>query len=118
MHFLTKPVQYAYSEDSNMTYVDAAIYANGILILNAINAIAVNRFITLGWVNGMKVRIAVCSLIYRKVTSNISLNGMCFPLQAVQFGISHPIFNIAGTSIITNRIKQHRTRKSCQFIIE
>lgn len=51
-----------------MDYVDAFIYANGILVLTAINAIVVNHFIAMGWCNGMKVRVAVCSVIYRKVT--------------------------------------------------
>lgn len=47
--------------------MDALIFGNGIVLLNAINAITANYFNTLGWVNGMKVRIAMSSLIYRKV---------------------------------------------------
>lgn len=56
------------SEDSTMKYEDALLYASGILILNAINTILVNQFFILGFHNGMKVRVAVCSLIYRKVS--------------------------------------------------
>lgn len=57
-----------YSEDSKMTYDEALWYASGIVILNAINAILVNQFFMIGFHNGMKVRVAVCSVIYRKVS--------------------------------------------------
>lgn len=52
-----------------MNYVDAFIYANGIILLNAVNAIAANKYVATGYVNGVKVRIAVCSMIYRKVNT-------------------------------------------------
>lgn len=56
-----------YSEDSTMKYDDALMYACGIVILNAFNTILVNQFVMIAFHNGMKVRVAVCSLIYRKV---------------------------------------------------
>lgn len=52
-----------------MTYVDAVIYANGIILLNAVNAIAANKYVAIAYVNGLKVRTAVCSMIYRKVNT-------------------------------------------------
>lgn len=56
------------SKDSTMAYQDAMIYATGIIGLNAINTLLVNQFFIIGFHNGMKVRVAVCSLIYRKVS--------------------------------------------------
>lgn len=57
------------SENSDMTYTDAFIYANGIVLLNAINGFVLSQYSSFGYNNGTKVRIAVCSMIYRKVTS-------------------------------------------------
>ncbi|XP_055306698.1 ATP-binding cassette sub-family C member 4-like [Sitodiplosis mosellana] len=55
-----------FRKDSTMTYEDALMYACGIVILNALNTILVNQFVMIAFHNGMKVRVAVCSLIYRK----------------------------------------------------
>lgn len=65
-----------------MDYTDAFIYANAIVILTAINAIVVNHFIAIGWCHGMKVRVAVCSLIYRKVNPpfyKYDTSSICLP---------------------------------------
>lgn len=56
------------SEGSTMKYEEAIIYASGIVILTAINAILVSQFYGTSFHNGMKVRVAVCSLVYRKVS--------------------------------------------------
>lgn len=50
-----------------MTYQDAVIYASAMLILNAISTLLINQIFYYGFHNGMKVRVAVCSIIYRKV---------------------------------------------------
>lgn len=61
------------SEGSTMKYEEAIIYASGIVILTAINAILVSQFYSTSFHNGMKVRVAVCSLVYRKVSHPRSL---------------------------------------------
>lgn len=49
-----------------MPHEEALGYASGIVILNGVSAIVINQFFIGGFQNGMKVRVAVCSIIYRK----------------------------------------------------
>lgn len=53
-------------KDTEITYNDAFLYASGIVGLNALNALLLNHIYHLAFHNGMKVRVAVCSVIYRK----------------------------------------------------
>lgn len=61
-------MKHIYSKDSNMTHQEALGYAGGIVGLNALSALVINQFFIGGFHNGMKVRVAVCSIIYRKVS--------------------------------------------------
>lgn len=56
-----------FRKDSNIDHASALNYATGIVLLSAINIIANNQASIIGYHNGMKVRIAVSSIIYRKV---------------------------------------------------
>lgn len=50
-----------------MTYDDALWYAGAMVTLAALNGIVINHYFMGGFHNGMKVRVAVCNLIYKKV---------------------------------------------------
>lgn len=41
-------------------------YAGALIFLNALSALSINQYILASFQNGMKVRIAVCSTVYRK----------------------------------------------------
>lgn len=49
-----------------MTYQNALGYAMAIVMLSALSLISFNRYVYGGYHAGMKIRVAVCSLIYRK----------------------------------------------------
>lgn len=53
---------------STTTYRNALIYASGIVVMNGIYAVISNHIMFRSLHYGMKIRVAVCSLIYRKVT--------------------------------------------------
>ncbi|CRK98089.1 CLUMA_CG011457, isoform A [Clunio marinus] len=55
-----------FSPDSQTTRDEAFIYAGILVALSAISAITINQFLLSSFTNGMKVRLATCSLIYRK----------------------------------------------------
>lgn len=51
-----------------MSYESALIYASGTIFLIACNALLSNVDLFTAMRNAMKVRVAICSIIYRKVS--------------------------------------------------
>uniref|UniRef100_A0A2M3ZKJ0 Putative abc transporter n=1 Tax=Anopheles braziliensis TaxID=58242 RepID=A0A2M3ZKJ0_9DIPT len=55
-----------FREDTKVSRESAFYYAGAIVLLNALSVITINQYVLGSFQNGMKVRIAVCSVIYRK----------------------------------------------------
>nr|XP_040220684.2 ATP-binding cassette sub-family C member 4-like [Anopheles coluzzii]XP_040220685.2 ATP-binding cassette sub-family C member 4-like [Anopheles coluzzii]XP_040220686.2 ATP-binding cassette sub-family C member 4-like [Anopheles coluzzii]XP_040220687.2 ATP-binding cassette sub-family C member 4-like [Anopheles coluzzii]XP_040220688.2 ATP-binding cassette sub-family C member 4-like [Anopheles coluzzii]XP_049463568.1 ATP-binding cassette sub-family C member 4-like [Anopheles coluzzii]XP_04946356 len=55
-----------FRKDTEVTRESAFLYAGAIVLLNALSVITINQYVLGSFQNGMKVRIAVCSVIYRK----------------------------------------------------
>lgn len=60
------------SSNSDVSPTEAILYASGMVFLNGIGVLTINQLFMVGYHNGMKARIAVCSIIYRKVSGTIS----------------------------------------------
>lgn len=57
---------FKFRKDTETTYNQALMYAGGIVLINAVNALVINHFQNIAFHNALKTRVAVCSLIYRK----------------------------------------------------
>lgn len=55
-----------FRKNSTVTYIDALWYATGMVVLNALNIMTVNQYFIGCFHAGMKIRVSLCSLIYRK----------------------------------------------------
>jgi len=63
--FLGRLLDY-FSPSSNLSKESAFFNAGMLIALNALGAVTINQFLITSFSNGMKVRLATCSLIYRK----------------------------------------------------
>lgn len=55
------------SKDSDISHATAIQYASGLVLINAISIVANNQLSLIAYHNAMKIRVAVCSVIYKKV---------------------------------------------------
>ncbi|XP_058061172.1 ATP-binding cassette sub-family C member 4-like [Anopheles bellator] len=55
-----------FRKDTDVTRESAFYYAGTIVLLNALSVVTINQYVLGSFQNGMKVRIAMCSVIYRK----------------------------------------------------
>lgn len=62
-------ITHDFRSDSEVTHEEAVMYASGMVILNGIGVLTINQLFMTGYYNGMKARVAVCSIIFRKVRS-------------------------------------------------
>jgi ATP-binding cassette, subfamily C (CFTR/MRP), member 4 len=62
-----------FKQGTDVTYDEAWFYAAGIVILQAGNAILVNQYSHKAFHTGMKMKVAACSLMFRKVFLSASL---------------------------------------------
>jgi ATP-binding cassette subfamily C (CFTR/MRP) protein 4 len=59
--------------DSHITIEEAYIYAAGIILCSALNIFVIHPYMMAIFHMGMKIRVACCSLIYRKVTLSFTV---------------------------------------------
>lgn len=99
-----------FKEGSDMSQKDALIYAGGMIAINLCFAFAINHYMILSLHLGMQVRVASCSIIYRKALrlSKTALgetaSGKVVNLlsnDVSRFDIIAPIFNYFWTSPIS-----------------
>ena len=65
--FLGGLIRY-FTKDSNIPYETAVIYASCIIVCSAFNVFIRHPYAMGIFHTGMKIRVGVCSLIYRKVS--------------------------------------------------
>lgn len=58
---------FVFSEDADISHASAIYYAGGLVIINAISIVANNQLSLIAYHYAMKMRVAVCSVIYKKV---------------------------------------------------
>lgn len=115
-----------FKSNSNISHSDAILCASGMVILNGLGALIINQLFMTGYHNGMKVRIAICSLIYRKVYIAHESQSLCRPhfLKTLIYFSYSPVFFFLllhlckGSSFIACCPRNNVTGESNQFDVK
>lgn len=103
-----------FKPNPDVNHSDAIYFASGMVILNGLGALIINQLFMTGYHNGMKVRIAICSLIYRKVKPH-EIQSLCRHKHFLLFFL---IGFYEGPSLITCCLRNNFTGKSNKFAIK
>lgn len=62
---------FPFSHTKGITYQEALLFAGGIFLLNGLQALTSSQYYVIAYHNAMKVRVAICGLMYRKVRNEL-----------------------------------------------
>lgn len=102
---------FCYRKDSTMSHSDALKTAAVMILLNAFGGLWMAHMYLVGHYNSIKVRVAVCSLIYRKVSHKNPIS------VSHAFYIQSNFYRI-GIAVITDGLGRHGAWKSGEFVIK
>ena len=74
-----------FSPESNITREKAYLYAGGLVVCCFFSVVIKNFTWLEGYITGMKMRIAVCSVIYRKVRNLLGSSLLCGDIHSFSF---------------------------------